>query len=163
MTSIVDTEEGQSAPSAEEIKEELIQKDEVTGEKAKITDDPKMNKKYTFDFSYTDIRGKVWRGKFTNKILTNNEIIQVSVTRSRLCAGVAVESLDQFTYEHSNRLAHLTWSLIGRPKWASSLGELYDPILLSRLHEEVMAHEATFHGRPEDYETGTSGTEDNKR
>lgn len=148
-------------PSVEDIKKDIEQKkdNEEIKEDVEISDDPKLNEKYTFNLDYKDPRGKIWKGEFTNKILTNAESIQVAVTRARMLGGVSVNSIDLYTYELSERLAHLTWSLIKRPKWANDLSSLLDPMIIEKLYQEVTSHEDTFHGRGKDKEESTSATE----
>ena len=110
-------------------------------------DDPKTRKEYTFDFEYKS-QGKVWKGQFTNRILTMKDRQLSGVMRARMAAGLPSESLDALTAEINLMIAHLTFSLdeTDRPDWAKDLRDIEDVRLLQALYEEVASHEATFFG-----------------
>ena len=109
-------------------------------------DDPKLKPQYTFDFNYIDGQGKIWEGKFTNKILTIGDRANVGILRSRLSGNVPLESLDALTSEINLIIAHLSYSLADKPKWAEDLRKLHDIRLLQEIYAEVDSHEATFFG-----------------
>jgi hypothetical protein len=138
-------------------------KDEIEGKttpEAKTADDsdPKLNKDCEFEFSHTDKRGRVWKGRFKNRILNFTDHSRVGALKARLSGGLPIESLDAFTIDHNEKMAHLTVSLIQRPTWAADFGELFDKEILERLYEEVASHEAKFHGRGQDQEMGEEGS-----
>lgn len=121
----------------------------ILPEKPKVDPDkpnPRSEKQYTFNVDYTDARGKVWKGSFTNKILSIHERQQVGVMRSMLGAGQPVQSLDQMTLELNLIVAHLTYSLTSKPPWADNLRTLEDPAILQAIYEEVDSHESHFLG-----------------
>jgi hypothetical protein len=108
--------------------------------------DPRGEKKYTFQINYTDARGKVWKGQFTNHILSISERQQVGVMRSILGGGRPLESLDALTVEINLMVAHMMQSLDKRPDWAKNLRTLEDPGLLQAIYTEVDSHESFFLG-----------------
>lgn len=113
---------------------------------------PKDNREYPFVFSHTDGHGKVWKGNFTNKVLTIRDRQSVGVLRARLASGVPVVALDDMTQEINLMIAHLTFSLTERPDWAKDLQSLDDIRLLQELYLEVASHEAHFLGYGKDKE-----------
>lgn len=109
-------------------------------------EDPKTRREYTFDFEWKDGRGKVWKGKFTNEMLSIRKRQLVGVLRSELGNNLPVDALDQFTQEINLMLAHLAFSLTKKPAWADDLSSLDDVRLVQEIYTEVAAHEATFLG-----------------
>lgn len=121
--------------------------------------DPRGEKKYTFQLDYKDARGKIWKGQFTNKILSIHERQQVGAMRSMLGAGQPVQSLDALTIELNLMVAHMTYSLVEKPEWAENLRSLEDPGVLQAIYTEVDSHESFFlgWGAPESTSTEKSG------
>jgi hypothetical protein len=135
------------APSDEELKEQvakaaLPEKPEVDPDKP----DPRGEKRYTFQIEYKDARGKVWKGQFSNKILSIHERQQVGVMRSMLSGGQPLPSLDAMTMELNLMVAHMAYSLTEKPDWASNLRSLEDPGVLQAIYTEVDSHESYFLG-----------------
>lgn len=122
--------------------------------------DPKDNREYSFVFDYQDFKGRRYRDRFTNQILSPNQEIQVGVLKAQLLGRVPYDSIDVYVRELSHRISHLTVSLIKRPKWAAELGDLLDTKIIHKLYEEVMAHEATFRRSEPDKEESAGSTED---
>lgn len=123
--------------------------------------DPKERREYTFNFEHTDERGKVWKGAFTNQCLSPNQKLQVGVLKASILGRLPYESVDAYTRELAERIAHMTISLIRRPEWARELGDLMDENIIHRLYDqEVLSHEATFHRRPEDTNKGEEAPQD---
>lgn len=149
-----------AAKTAEEIKAELTGGEESPTETVAELDEPRMKEEWTFPFLYKDGCGRVWKGDFTNRILSIDQINQVGVIRARLCGNAPITALDPATFDNAEMLAHLTVTLTKRPKWAAELGKLKDPEILQRLYKEVCVHEDTFHGRGQDTEAGGGGTWD---
>lgn len=134
---------------------------ELQGKQPEPSDvDPKERREYTFQFECKDDQGKIWRGPFTNQILTLNQKNLVGVIRANITGRVPFESLDAFTREMSERVAFMTVSLIKRPDWAQDLGEIFDETIINKLYAEVMSHEATFHRRGSDQEEGKESAKD---
>jgi len=129
--------------SPEEIKREI----EGKGEQPTGIEDPRLLEDFTFEIDWADPRGKVWKGKFVNRILSGQQISQVGAMKARMAGGVPWDSLDEYTSDHNEKLSHLTFSLIERPSWAKNLGELKYKDLLDAIYQEVSLHEATFSGR----------------
>ena len=145
--------------SAEEIKKQLEGESESDPQaELEALEDPKMQEKYTFDFAHTDGRGKVWSGKFTNKILNGMERRKRGLLRASLCGGIPITALDGDTYAEAVEEAHLKFSLTECPGWAKDLSKLYDGMIQSKLYEEALSHEDTFCGRRKNKEN--SPTED---
>lgn len=113
--------------------------------------DPRDAKRYTFPFEYTDARGKVWRGTFTNNVLTVGQYRQVKIIKANLNAALPVSALDASTWELNEMVSHLMVSLDqeaeGFPAWAKKLDDLYDARIIEALYQEVASHEARFHRR----------------
>jgi|WetSurMetagenome_2_1015567.scaffolds.fasta_scaffold36956_3 hypothetical protein len=148
--------------SPEELKDALEGKAEETPEQRyeRLESEPKMKVEYTFTIDYTDGRGKRWHGEFVNRILSYKLRSRVGAMRASMSGGLPLEALDLPTMEINEKLAHLTISLTARPKWAEGekLADLLDPKILDLIYSEVASHEATFHGRGPDQETGVART-----
>jgi hypothetical protein len=124
-------------------------------------ENPRARRNYSFNFEYTDDRGKIWKGLFTNQCLSPNQKLQVGVLKGNLLGRMPYESVDAYTRELAERIAHMTISLIKRPPWAKELGDILDENLIHRIYEqEVLAHEGTFHGRESDQAEGEKAAQD---
>jgi hypothetical protein len=134
-----------------ELKEEIQKKVEQPAEEV---ENPRGAREYTFQFSWKDGLGKIWKGEFTNKILSIRDRQMVGVMRARLATGLPAEALDAFTQEVNLMIAHMSFSLIKTPLWAKDLRDLDDVRLLQALYTEVLDHEATFHGYAKAPEAG---------
>jgi len=135
--------------NAEEIKEEVAEKAEMLQQKespAKEDTDPKAQREYSFDFGWKDANGKIWRGRFTNTVPDLRTRQLIGALRSQLGNNLPIDSLDLLTQEMNLVMAHLSFSLTARPKWADDLSALFDFRLVQAIYEEVAAHEATFLG-----------------
>lgn len=143
--------------TAEELKNELDGKEQSPNETTAELDEPRMKEEWTFPFRYEDHVGRVWEGDFTNRILSVDDINKVGTIRAGVCGNAPIDALDMSTLDNAEMLAHLTVSLIKRPKWATELGKLKDPEILRRLYVEVSSHEDIFHGRRQDPEAGEGG------
>lgn len=134
-------------PSTEDMKAQVEQT--VAPEKPPVPEnDPRHQKEYTFEFKWTDGRGKVWQGTFRNRILSMRERSMAGIMRARLAGGQPYESLDILTREINLMVAHMTFSLAedDRPEWAKDLNAIDDVRLLQALYDEVLKHENTFFG-----------------
>jgi len=121
---------------------------------------PKERREYSFNFEFKDDRGKTWKGPFTNQALSPNQKLQVGVLKAALLGRLPYESMDAYTREIAERIAHATVSLVKRPDWARELGDLMDENILHKLYEEVLSHEAMFHGRKPDQKEGEDSDSD---
>jgi len=133
-------------PHLQELKKDIAEKQKPKKVEPDPIEDPRAKREYPFHFSWTDGSGKVWEGSFTNRILSIRDRQNVGVMRSRLQAGVPVESLDELTYEINLMVAHMSYSIVKCPDWAEDLLSLTDVRLLQAIYEEVIAHEAFFLG-----------------
>lgn len=160
MTILPTQEVTGEAISPEKLNKKFIGEDKSPEQQVEDLRDPRLQEEWTFDFSYTDQRGRTWQGEFTNKILNLIEIPRVAAIRSQMLGNIPIDAADYGTYQHTHRLAHMTISLINRPRWAEGdkLGSLYDPQIVSELFRKVASHEAIFFGRDEDQEASSSGT-----
>jgi len=126
-------------------KQEITESQEKE-DKPDNSDDPRLQRKYTFKFKWADGRGKVWLGEFTNEILSIRQRQMAGVLRARMAAGVPFESMDDLSQEINLMIAHMTYSLVEKPAWAEDLQAIDDVLLLQKLYEEVLGHEAIFLG-----------------
>lgn len=149
---------GSAVKNAEEIKTRLEAKEAEPEEQP--VDDPRLRREWAFDFKYTDGAGRTWSGPFKNRILNIEQSVRVGVMRATLCDSQPIDALDLSTYHHAEALAHLTVSLVERPKWARDLGKLDDPGLLRALYREVSSHEEIFRGRATDSGSGEAPGDD---
>jgi hypothetical protein len=135
---IPETEEG-----LKEVADETVAKIDET----EPGEDPRDKVEYSFKFEFTDGRGKVWQGRFVNRILSIRDRQVVGIMRARLTGGQPYESLDPLTAEINHILTHMTQSLIERPDWAKDMLSLTNYEVLQALYLEVDSHESRFHGR----------------
>ena len=108
--------------------------------------DPRSEKVYTFDFHHREKNGRVWDGRFTNKILSIKDWQTVGIARSKMSAGLPYQSLDPLTMEINIMVSHLMFSLQEYPEWASDLRKFDSIPVLQEIYSEVASHEAVFHG-----------------
>ena len=118
---------------------------EIQGKSPQVDeDDPKAKREWTFHFEGETFEGKTLKGSFTNRCLSTFDQIQVGVVRAQLCGNVPIDALDNQAWKLAERIAHMTLSLVKRPKWAAELGDLMDPLIIEKLYAEVASHEARF-------------------
>ncbi|MFA4944440.1 MAG: hypothetical protein WC789_07040 [Lentisphaeria bacterium] len=133
--------------SADALREEMEQQGEKKAAEAVPPEEGgKHEREYTWTFRWKDGRGRVWEGEFTNKVLPIRDRQRVGQLQARLAGGIPYEQLDPDTRGINRMIAHLTFSLKKRPKWAEDLQALEDVQLLSELYVEVIDHESTFLG-----------------
>jgi len=136
-------------PNIEKMKEDVATKatpDEDDEKKDKeAANDPRSKTPYTFQFSWSDERGKLWEGTFTTKILNVNEERMAGIMQAQLCGGVPYDNLDPYTLEIGFVISHLAFSLTERPKWYEKLLERPDSFLvLQAIMREVRSYEEWF-------------------
>lgn len=134
--------------TVDELKDGVVEK---AGEVQKVPEpdpdkDPRSQRSYTFDFKYKDGNGKDWTGKFTSEVPDIRTRTMIGSLQAQLSNNVPSDALEPGVRRLNLILAHLTFSLVKRPKWAQDLGALFDPGLLNAIYEEVAQHEATFLG-----------------
>jgi len=144
----------------EQAEKSLDPMSEEEQESLKDAADPRMAKEYTFNFEWKDGRGKTWRGKFTNRILNIHQRQLVGILRARLSSNTPPDALDVVTNNINDMIAHLTYSLVKKPKWANNLLELTDVALLQAVMKEVLDHEDFFHGYESPEEASDDESED---
>jgi len=137
--------------STDEIKQTVTDLIEKPIEEIKSTEtevppgqDPKDTEEWSFMFDHTDVRGKVWAGHFTNKIMTLGEQQLVTNAKARFCGGMPLESIDAGMLALNEAIAHMTFSLQELPAWAEDLRLLHDPAIVFALWENVRSHETRY-------------------
>jgi hypothetical protein len=132
--------------NTDELKQQTEESTQLKPKEPNPIEGPKSKKEYSFDFSWTSPNGKVWTGKFTNKILNLADQQNVGYLRAKFAGGVPADALDGLTTEINMIIAHLTFSLLEKPDWAENLRELEELELIQAIYMEVASHEATFFG-----------------
>lgn len=117
------------------------------GDDTKKGPDPKVNETYSFTVNVYGGDGKLVEGSgaFTNRILTIQERVDLGLAASKIVRHLPWQVLDPDTQETVLIGAHLTLSLSERPD-KFDVSKIRNPRLLSRVWQEVEAHEATFRG-----------------
>ena len=100
---------------------------------------------YAFSVSHK-ISGRLITGNFRNKILTPLDHAKVGAYRAQLSGMIPWDALDPTTKAITEQIAHLSVSLVMKPKWAANPAEISDLTLLGKIYEEVAGHEARFRG-----------------
>lgn len=150
---------------AHELKEELNQdfpsaREPEAAAEAKAQRDPRDREEWSFDFSYTDSRGKQWIGRFTNKILNLGERQKAGILVARFNGGSPVHALPPDVTFINEALAHLEFSLTDRPPWAQDLQSTYDAGLIMALYNKAQEHERVYFRLPSpEAPSATSGSE----
>ena len=113
--------------------------------------DPRTKEAFSFDFRYVTPHGKSFEGRFKNRILTIAQNQRVGALQAEMALNKPYDSLDPMTREINLAVAHMMVSLDPEslPSWAKDLRALHSVDLLFKLYEEVVSHEATFHGLSE--------------
>ena len=112
-------------------------------------DPRKLEPTYTFDFSYTNKRGKKFEGELTNEILGIKEQRLAGILRAQLNGGIPVEALDDKTNDLNFVTAHLMHSLKKPlPDWLNFDTMKHADVIFA-IWKEVDSHEKTFHGSGE--------------
>lgn len=136
----------------EEIKESQKKLSPTPEEKEakKEDENPRLKKKYKFQFDWTDGAGRKWQGDFTNEILNIGEKGLVAIMDATLRNGMVFDAFGPLDKAMFRAVAHMSYSLKGtKPSWAKDLrNDITDEELILALYEEVASHEAEFHGRP---------------
>lgn len=101
---------------------------------------------YAFELDYTDRRGRRWTGTFRAHVLRYREKIEVGLIRAKMLAGMNPGTLDRYTVDLTEMIAHLTVALDQAPPWAADLTDLYDPAVVNAIYGEVASYEARFLG-----------------
>lgn len=136
-----------SSDAAETLQAEFVEQTaEAAGKESPKKDDPKLRREYLFKFEWTDDRGKLWVGEFVNKILDIRKMQLAGVQRARFAMGMPVEAMDDAVLGLNLMVAHMMFSLTGKPAWAEDLLALDDVNLIQAIFAEVSAHEDTFRG-----------------
>lgn len=134
-----------SKDAADAIRKRMDAKKEERDAEAEASD-PKAEEKYLFEFAWRDARGKLWKGNFTNRVLTHADRQVVGALQSEWQLGRPHSSFDPDVSAMNFMLAHMTVTLDGDAEWAKDLRRLHSSELIQKLYEEVASHEATFHG-----------------
>lgn len=109
-------------------------------------DDPRGQEELEFTVDWKHPRtGERLVGKFKNKILTVQDRISVGNLRALLTGHTPFEALDPETRYLTEIQAHLTLSLIVKPKWFDAT-EMKDPRVVYKVYERAQDHENFFRG-----------------
>ena len=150
MSSVQTLEEKLVLPDYAEIPStaDLLKEAETAVQKKTVdpSSDPRNKLEYTFQFSHTDNQGQDWKGTFTHRIPTQDQLDQIDFIAARKKLGVPIEQWSMMAAERHFIHAHLQVCLVAKPKWAENLGALVDNAIVTKLYEEVASHEATFLG-----------------
>ncbi len=85
-------------------------------------------------------------GEFTNRVLSAGQRSMMGSAAAALAMGQPYESLDPFTREWNEMLAHMNLSLLKRPDWFKDLAGIMYPELVDLVYGEVVKHERMFRG-----------------
>lgn len=96
---------------------------------------------YQFTFDWTSPNGKRWHGEFSNKVLDVRARQERGILQASFGAGLV---LDDATAELNQAVAHLSKSLVQRPKWADNLQSVQDWRVVLLLWEYALNHETVF-------------------
>jgi hypothetical protein len=109
--------------------------------------DGRLEREYTFDFAYTDLRGHVWKGTFTNRVMSVGDKAQHGIICAKRRQALPPDAVSATTYELIYTATWLEMSLQKPiPAWAEDPFSLTDDALLLALFEEVARHERIFRG-----------------
>lgn len=134
--------------SSDDMRKQLEEEVEAQKDQDSMKQNPRMEEAYVFDFEWKDGRGKVWKGKFKNRILSIGQQQLVGALQAQMGGGQPYITLDAMTQEINLMVAWMTFSLDqkSRPSWAEDFRAFKSVSLLQALYGEVASHEATFHG-----------------
>ena len=121
-----------------------------TDEKPDPIDDPRSHNPYTFQFDWTDTRGKKWSGAFTVHYPTPMDLMRSGVMQARMNGGTARDALDSLSDEIAFIVSRLTYCLDKRPTWFKDPTAIIDGVpLLQAVYERVLDFEQFFreHGQ----------------
>lgn len=133
------------APNADAALKELLKAETVSATPSAFN--PRGSETYTFSIDMTDGAGVRRTGEFTNKILTIEQRMTVSLLIAKLSRNTPWEAIDDEGRNLLEMVAHLTISLAAKPSWFA-LDTLTNIRLLNAVFAEVAGHEAFFRGSP---------------
>jgi len=107
--------------------------------------DPRARNPYTFNFKWTDARGKLWEGRFVTHMPTPLDLIRAGIMQARLLGNAPKDSVDAYTDEIAFMISRLSFTLEERPEWFNDPLGMTDAIpLIQAVYEEVASFEAFF-------------------
>jgi hypothetical protein len=99
------------------------------------------------DFSIDiTINGERFVGDFTNSVCTVGMQSQRGALAASLAVGQPYESLDPYTRDWNEKVAHLRISLVKKPSWFTDIAGIVYHELIEAVYVEVAAHETEFRG-----------------
>jgi hypothetical protein len=142
--------------STSELKEQVEEKLQPVGatDAPAAQEDPRDKEEYTFSFDWTNRRGRVYRGRFVNKILSIGDRQAASILAAQFSGGLPLSAVAEDIIDLNAAIAHMSYSLIQKPDWAKDLRTQTDVQLVLELWKEVARHEARFHRLGEDQASG---------
>ena len=114
------------------------------------SDDPRSHNPYTFQFEWTDTRGKKWTGSFTAHYPTPMDLMRSGVMQARMNGSTPKDALDPLSDEIAFIVSRLTYCLDKRPTWFKDPTAIIDGVpLLQAVYERVLDFEQFFreHGQ----------------
>ena len=112
--------------------------------------DPRSKNPYTFQFDWTDSRGKKWAGSFTTHFPTPMDLIKAGVMQARMIGSTPKDSLDALTDEIAFIVSRLAYCLDKKPEWFNDPMSIVDGVpLMQAVYERVVDFEQFFrrHGK----------------
>lgn len=146
--------------SAEALRREMDMADDADADEAPAGQPPKgpENEVWTFPFTFENTRGETFEGPFTDHILRGRrEVRRVEQLAAKLGGGVPYEMLAEDARLMNRVQAHMEISMPAaeRPKWARSLDDLDDEVLLA-LWKKVEEHEVHYFRLRKDQASGAN-------
>lgn len=134
--------------TTESLKEAVQKETEPEAEEEAAVDptkDPRARNPYTFQFDWTDTRGKRWQGSFTTHYPTPRDLLQAGTMQARLTGSTPKDSLDALTDEIAFIVSRLSFCLDNRPDWFGDPLSMVDGVpLLQAVYGEVLSFEQFF-------------------
>lgn len=115
---------------------------------------PKHEERYSYEFDWTDKRGRRWQGSFTNEIASIYGRRLIGLTRARALGGTPFASIDRDTDLLIHMMAWMQTTLVEKPSWFADPDKLKSERLIAEVFKEVASHEATFFGLDEAEKSG---------
>lgn len=116
------------------------------------SDDPRSRNPYSFQFDWTDTRGKKWTGSFTTHYPTPMDLMRAGVMQARMNGSTVRDALDPLSDEIAFIVSRLSYCLDKRPNWFKDPTAIVDGVpLLQAVYERVLDFEQWFreHGQTE--------------
>lgn len=133
-----------------------------TDDRAAVTEeeDPRDKETWSFQFDWTDARGRRYAGKFTNRILSIGLLQRVAAAQAAMQNGQSVEAFSPGMLVVNSAISHMMFSLVERPAWAKDLTAIMSVELIMKLWERVRSHEDYYFRAETASDSGAEGNDD---